>query len=122
MARWTGYAELSFAQSARLAFARAVDQAETEAHGEFPDAWVIEDRQISFSVTAESSRPVIDGIQRLLGILVLSAVSGEAVVESEQPAERWSRRAAAPSISKEITIGEESADEGAGETIRTAAS
>lgn len=119
MVRWTGFADLSFAESARLAFARALEAAEADAHGSFPDAWVIEDRRVSFSVTVDTSRPVLEGIQRLLGELVLSAVSGDAFIESELPVERWARRAAAPSISKEISIGEDEAS--AGETIRTAA-
>src|SRR4051794_12631078 len=122
MVRWTGFADLSFADSARLAFARAVEQAETDAHGDFPDAWMIEDRRISFSLTADTSRPVLDGMQRLLAQLVLGAIAGEVLVETENPSERWARKAAIPSISKEITIGEDLGEVGAGETIRTVAS
>lgn len=118
MLRWTGFAELSFGESAHMAFARAIEHAQTDAHAELPDAWVMEDRRLSFSATAESSRPVLEGIRRVLAALVLDAVAGDACIEVEHPHERWARRAAArPSVS-EILVG----DDGAGETIRTEAS
>jgi len=116
--RWTGFADLSFAASARLAFSRALEQAETDAHEHHPEAWVIEDRRIAFSVDAETPRPVLDGTKRLLGALVLEAIAGEVLVEVSTPPERWARKAAL-SISKEITVGEEHE---AGDTIRTEAS
>jgi hypothetical protein len=94
MVRWSGFAEFTFADSARLAFVRALEQVQTEADGAFPDAWVIEDRRIAFSVRAETPRPVRDGIQRLLGALVRDAATGDAEVVSEHPRERWSVRAA----------------------------
>jgi hypothetical protein len=122
MVRWNGFAELSFADSARLAFARALDQAQTDVHGCFPDAWVIEDRRIAFSVIADTNRTVLEGIQRLLGALVLGAVAGDALIESENPRERWTRRVAVPAISHEAPIGRDLDEEGNSETIRTAAS
>lgn len=121
MIRWNGFAELGFRESARLAFARALDLVHTDAHGEFPDAWVIDERSISFSLTAETSRPVLEAIQRVLGALVLGAVSGEAVIECEHPSERWMRRASVPTISSEIVIGDDvTEDANPGQTIRTA--
>jgi hypothetical protein len=121
MVRWTGFADLSFGESAHMALARAIEHAQTEAHAELPDAWLVEDRRLSFSVTTETSRPVLEGIRRVLAALVLDAVAGDVSLEVEHPYERWIRKAALPSISKEITVGED-ALEGAGETIRTAAS
>src|SRR5262245_5686736 len=79
--RWTGFAALSCPGSAGLAFSRALEQAETDAHEQHPEAWVIEDRRISFSVQADTSRPVLDGTKRLLDALVLEAVAGEVLVE-----------------------------------------
>ena len=118
--RWSGFADLTFASSARLAFSRALERAETDVNEHQAQAWVIEDRRISFSIDAETSPHVLEGTRRLLGALVLDAVAGEAVVEvTTSPAERWSRKAAL-SISKEITVGEDY--DGAGETIRTEAS
>ncbi len=120
MARWNAFADLTFAGSAHLAFARAIEHAETDAHLEQQGAWVIEDRRISFSFEGESSLPVLDGTKRLLAALVLEAAAGDVLVETSEPRERWARKAALPSISKEITIGEEY--DAAGETIRTEAS
>jgi hypothetical protein len=120
MVRWTAFADLTFAESAHMAFARALEQAETEAHQLHADAWMIEDRRICFSFAAETSVPVLEGTRRLLAALVLEASSGDVLVETVQPYDRWARKAATPSISKEITIGED--QERAGETIRTEAS
>lgn len=119
MLRWTGFADLSFAESARLSLARAVEQAETEAHEELPGAWVIEDRRITFSVETETSRATVEGLKRLFGALMMVATSGEVMIEVEG-GERWARKASSPSVSKEIAVGEER--DLAGETIRTQAS
>jgi len=126
MVRWIGFADLTFPESARLAFDRAAELAETEAHAELPDAWVIEDRRITFSIETDSNRPMIEGIKRMLGALVMLATAGEAHIEVHTSAgssgtvqERWARKASTPSVSKEIAVTE---DETAPETIRTAAS
>jgi hypothetical protein len=102
--RWSGFADLAFTESARLAFARAAELAETDAHEEHRAAWVIDDQRLTFSIETESSRPVIEGMKRFLGLLALQATSGEVVVEVVNPPERWGRRAAPPSISKELTL------------------
>lgn len=119
MPRWTGFADLTFAESAHLAFLRASEVAGAEAAAELHGAWIIEERRIAFAIEHDGSRAVIDGVKRVLGALVLEARSGEAVVEVAEPRERWARRAGSPSISKEISIGDV-AD--VSETIRTAAS
>ncbi|APR86787.1 hypothetical protein A7982_12136 [Minicystis rosea] len=93
MVRWNGFAELAFTESAWIAFARAVELAETDAHETHPEAWVIRDRRITFSVEAESGRAVVEGMKRFLGLLALQAESGEAVIETAPPSERWVRRA-----------------------------
>jgi hypothetical protein len=116
--RWTGFADLTFVDSAHLAFARAAEQAATDVHLDRPEAWVVEDRHVSFSAEIDAGLPVLEGTKRLLGALVLQAISGEAVIEVTQPYERWILRAAPPSVSKEILVG----DDTTGETIRTAAS
>src|SRR5262245_42328352 len=102
--RWSGFADLVFTESARSAFARAAELAETDAHEQCPAAWVIDDRRIAFSLTIESGRALIEGMKRFLGLLTLQAESGEAVIEVEAPLERWVRRAATPSISKELAF------------------
>jgi hypothetical protein len=119
--RWTGFADLGFSSSARLAFARALERAETDVHEQTASAWVVDDRRVGFSFDAESSVAVLEGCKRLLDALAIEAHAGEAFIECKEPhEERWARRAALPSISKEITIVEEY--DGPSETIRTEAS
>ena len=120
LVRWTGFADFGFAASARLAFARALERAETDAHEDTPDAWVVEERRVAFSFDGETSVAVLEGCKRLLGALAAEAHAGEVVIETKDPSERWARRAALPSISKEIAIVEEY--DGPSETIRTEAS
>jgi hypothetical protein len=103
MLRWSGFAEFAF-DDARLAFARAAELADTDAHELHPEAWVVDDQRVTFSLDAESSRPVLEGMKRFLGLLALQAQRGEAVIEVEQPLERWVRRAATPSVSKELAL------------------
>jgi hypothetical protein len=129
--RWTGFADLVFAESAHLAFARAVEQAATDVHEHRPESWVIEDRRIAYAEDVDDStadpraRSVVaspqalEGTKRLLAALALQAIAGEAAIEVAMPPERWVVRAAAPSISKELVVGD---DVGEGETIRTTAS
>jgi hypothetical protein len=114
-----GFADLTFAGSAQLAFARAVEQAATDAHELRPEAWAIEDRQVVYSDEVEAPIAVLDGTKRLLAALALLAIGGEAALEVAM-AERWIVRAAPPSISKELVVGDDDDEEGAGETIRTA--
>src|SRR5204862_4058941 len=87
--RWSGFADLTFASSARLAFSRALEQAETDVNEHQAQAWVIEDRRISFSIDAEASRHALEGTRRLLGALVLlAAARGTAVEVTGPPSER----------------------------------
>jgi len=104
---WTGFADLGFATSARLAMARAHERAETEAQEALLEAWEIDDRHVAFSFEGETSRAVLEGCRRLLEALVLEATSGEALLECRVPAERWVLRAGVPSVSKELVVGDE---------------
>jgi hypothetical protein len=78
MLRWSGFAEFAF-DDARLAFARAAELADTDAHEQQPEAWVVDDRRVTFSVAAESSRPLLEGMKRFLGLLALQAQGGDAL-------------------------------------------
>jgi hypothetical protein len=91
--RWSGFADLAFAESAWLAFARAAELAETDVHELHRDAWVIDDQHIAFSLETESSRSTVEAMERFLGLLVLQAEDGEAAIEIVEPRSRWVRRA-----------------------------
>jgi hypothetical protein len=117
---WSGFADLTFAGSAGLALERALEQAQTEAYQDLREAWVIEDRHIAFSIDSETPHAQLEGTRRILAALVLEAVAGEVAIETANPGDRWVRRAAVPSVSKEITIGE--GDDDTRQTIRTEAS
>jgi hypothetical protein len=120
MSRWTAFADLTFAESAHLAFAKASEIAGAEAAIELHGAWLIEDRRIAFHADGDAGRATIESAIRVLDALVVQATSGEAIVELvDVTSERWARKAASPSISKEISIAD-AAD--VSETIRTQAS
>jgi hypothetical protein len=126
MLHWSGFADLEFPESAHLAFARAAELAETDVHEQFAAAWAIEDRRISFSLETATTRPVLEAIRRFLALLALQSTAGEAVIEIAFPRERWVRRPAAPSSSRELVIvdGMECDEDGepSRKTIRAAAS
>ena len=88
MDRWTGFADLTFAESAGLAFARAVEQAATDVLVDRHEAWVVGDRHISFAAEIEGGAPLLEGAKRLLRALVLQAIAGEATIEIALPPER----------------------------------
>ena len=119
LVRWSGFADLVFTESAWLAFARAAELAETDVHEQHPDAWVIDDKHLSFSLAAETSRTAVEAMKRFLGLLALQAQEGEATVEVAEPFERWLRRAASPdAIVDDLT---EQDDPPESQTIRAAA-
>ncbi len=121
VARWSGFADLSFQENARLAFARAAELAETDAHELHPEAWVIEDQRILFNFGgAGAPLALLEGLKRFLSLLVLQSTSGEAVIETTSPLERWVRRAAPPSISKELSLTDLEDDGPESRTIRVA--
>ena len=95
--RWSGFADLVFADSAWLAFARAAELAETDVHEQHQGAWILDDRRVTFALETESNRAVVEAMQRFLGLLALQADSGEAIIEIAEPRERWLRRAASSS-------------------------
>lgn len=107
LTHWTGFADLGFAGSARLAMARAHERADTDAQDALPEAWEIDDRHVAFSFEGETSRAVLEGCRRLLESLVLEATSGEALLECRATTEKWVLRAGAPSVSKELVVGDE---------------
>jgi hypothetical protein len=90
--RITGYADLTFAESAHLALARAGEIAQTDVEVQHPAAFAIEDRRLQFSIDANASPIEIDGFRRLLEALVRDATTGEASLEVET-GERWAQRA-----------------------------
>ena len=126
MVRWSSSVDLEFPDSAHLAFARAAELAETDVHEQYAGAWAIEDRRITLSIEIETGRQVIEAMRRFLALLALQATAGEAVIEIAFPPERWARRPASLSSSKEIMIidgiGSDEDDEPSSKTIRTAAS
>jgi hypothetical protein len=119
MLRWTGFADFCFEESAHLALARAQEQEVTDAYTAAPEAWLVDDRRITFSLQTESALSLLEGTKRLLAALSLQAASGEAVIEIAPSSERWVRHAGAPPTSATVGYPEEDY-EGAGETIRTA--
>jgi hypothetical protein len=126
MVRWSGSVDLEFPDSGHLAFSRAAELAETDVHEQYAGAWAIEDRRITFSLEIDTGRQVIEAMQRFFSLLALQATAGEAVIEIAFPPERWVRRPAAPSFSKEIAIidgiGSDEDDGPASKTIRSTAS
>ena len=93
LVRWSGWAELTFAQSALLAFARAAELADTDVHEQHPEVWVIDDRRVTFELETEGSRTDVEAMKRFLALLALQAEDGEATVEVAEPRELWQRRA-----------------------------
>lgn len=90
--RITGFADLTFAQSAHLALARACEIAQTDVEVLHPSAFAVDDRQLQFSIDVRATQVEIDGFRRLLDALVRDATSGEASLEVET-GERWALRA-----------------------------
>jgi hypothetical protein len=103
MVRWSGFADLVFAESAWHAFARAAELADTDVHEQHQDAWIIEDQHLSFSLQTETTRASVDAMKRFLSLLALQAQEGEATIEVAEPPERWLRRAASSSGMEELT-------------------
>src|SRR5262245_7765154 len=119
--RWSGFADLVFPGSARLALARAVERAGTDVVEKHPDAWLVEDRRIAFALADETGRAVLESVKRLLEELVDAACGGEAYIETANPVERWARNAKPPMNSEQVQIASEDADSTV-PTTRSAAS
>jgi hypothetical protein len=85
-----GFAELVFADSAGLAFAQALERAQTDVDKEAPGAWVVEDRRVRFALDAEVSVASLDAYRRVLEQLVEVAEGGEATLDLAS-GEKWSR-------------------------------
>ncbi len=88
--RVRGFAELTFRESARLIFARACERVGGDVTVDHPQAWVIDDRRISFAVEMEMSQGDLDAHCRVFEELVREATSGEVVLDAEGK-ERWAR-------------------------------
>ncbi len=94
--RLRGFADLTFADSARLALVRAGERAHSDVDQVHPDAWAVEDRRVVFSLEVDVARASFEAHRRLLDELVDEAAGGEATLDygpAEDPAsERWARR------------------------------
>lgn len=88
--RVRGFAELVFADSARLAFVSALDRAQTDVDQQVPDAWIIEDRRVRFAFEGEVVLATLDAYRRLLDQLIELAEAGEANLALDT-GETWSR-------------------------------
>jgi hypothetical protein len=87
--RVRGFAELTYAESARLSFARACEKAPADITLEHPHAWVVDDRRISFALDAELTGADLAAHRALLEDLAKEASSGEAYLDTDGQ-ERWS--------------------------------
>ncbi len=85
--RVRGFAELTFGDSARFSFARACERG-SDVTLDHPEAWVVDDRRISFAIDCEMQLGEIDAHRRLLEDLATEAKAGEAYLDVEGQ-ERW---------------------------------
>ncbi len=84
-----GHAELTYEESAGLSFARAVERSGSDPSRDFPEAWVVDERRIWFSLDADIAPAQLHAHRRLLEELVREASSGEARLDPEGGAGRW---------------------------------
>ena len=121
-----GFAELVFAESARLAMVRALERAHADCDQEHPEAWVFEDRRLVFSLDLEVDRASFEAHRRLLDALMDEASGGDASLEfgplDDAVGERWARRATGSGTHPTGASAEDSDQAGALPTIRTEAS
>lgn len=120
--RVRGFAELSFEESAGLSFARAVERAATDPSQDFPGAWVIDERRISFSLDADLVPSQLHAHRRILEELAREARQGEARLDVEGTTGRWEisvgiARSTAPRADTSDVVGGPEAEEHP--TIRT---
>jgi hypothetical protein len=83
-----GHAELTYEESAGLSFARAVERAGSDPSRDFPEAWVVDERRISFSLDADLAPAQLHAHRRLLEELVREASGGEVRLDDETSG-RW---------------------------------
>lgn len=81
-----GFAEFVFVESARLQFARACERCSADVTAEQPQAWVIDERRISFALDAEMSADEMRVYESLLRDLASNASSGEFELRPENAA------------------------------------
>jgi hypothetical protein len=110
--RVRGFAELTYADSARLSFARACERAPIDITLEHPHAWVVDDRRISFALDADLAAQDLAAHRALLEDLAKEASSGEAYLDAEG-LERWSLLVgqAVSGVPLERTSGAEALDD-----------
>jgi len=77
-----------FHESARLSFARACERVARDVSVDHPDAWVVDDRRVSFAIESEMSSADVQHHQRFLEELAGEARGGEAYLAPEGH-ERW---------------------------------
>lgn len=83
-----GFAELTFRESARLSFARACERLDHDVTLAHPEAWVVDDRRISFSLEASMTAVECQLHQRLLEELCREAAAGDAYLAPDG-SPRW---------------------------------
>lgn len=87
--RARGFAELTYLESARLVFARVSEKAAFDVTLDHPEAWIVDDRRISFAIEADLTEAEVEAHQRLLEDLAREAANGEAYLDVTG-FERWS--------------------------------
>lgn len=75
--RVRGFAEFVFAESARLGFARACERCPIDVVADHPEAWVVDDRRISFALDVDMTADEARIYENLLRELAGDATSGE---------------------------------------------
>jgi hypothetical protein len=75
--RVRGFAELVYRDSARLVFARACEACAVDVALDHPEAWVVDDRRISFALDLDLSEAELAAHEALLLDLAAEAASGE---------------------------------------------
>lgn len=90
--RVRAFADLAFHESAGLCLARALERAHVDVTADHPEAWVVEERRISFHLDAELSIAEVEAHRRLLTELLREALEGEAVIDREGQL-RWAQGA-----------------------------
>jgi hypothetical protein len=75
--RVRGYAELVFEESARLIVARVCERAPVDVTLQHPDAWIVDDRRVSFALDADLSDAELADYDAFLRDIAAEAQAGE---------------------------------------------
>jgi hypothetical protein len=115
--RIQGFAELVFEESARLSMARVCERAPVDVSLVHPEAWVVDDRRISFALDATLSEPEVAEYEAFLKDLSSEARSGEFELRVDGQRRVFERIGAVESGSPTRASGPASED-GIRETVR----